>query len=247
MSSFASRLNPANYFGGNVDAPESESAAVARDRAEAAVEDASNQPYPTLSRVPQRPEIVSRRNVQTGLVADRNNAEYTGSVVRDSGSGVPGTAGLPSLGQQAVQQVAPASVGSLPQTAELAALQEELAVGEPVRVAVVQFGDNSSTVPATANEVLAQVAGLAQTTGASVVVVGHASAPPAGAASQATEEANLRVSLARANSVAAALTGLGVNRAAIAVQGRGDSEPLGSDAAAGGGAAERRAEVFLRR
>lgn len=244
-SSIADRMNPANLFDRGPGEAESESAAIARERAASAVEETADEPYPSLSSVPERPEIVSRRDVQRGLVADRANAAHTGSVLRESGAAIPGPMATPSRGQQTVQQITPEATGPLPDAAEMAALQERLSVGEAVRAGVIRFAENAYDVPAEERVRVARIAELALATSATVVVVGHAS-PPTGRGTAEVEEANLRVSLDRANAVADLLAGLGVDRARIVVQGKGDNEPEVVDNGPAAAAANRRAEIFLR-
>ena len=57
----------------------------------------------------------------------------------------------------------------------------------------------------------------------------------------------MRVSMARANAVAEALIGLGVDRDILTVQAVGDSEPAYTENTPEGEAGNRRAEVYLRR
>jgi outer membrane protein OmpA-like peptidoglycan-associated protein/uncharacterized protein YceK len=88
---------------------------------------------------------------------------------------------------------------------------------------------------------LKQVADSARARGAALVVVGHASG--AGPASDRVRQqiANFDLSQDRANAVAAALMQLGVPAESIAIAAVGDAER----AAAGAGASNQRAEIFL--
>ncbi|MCZ6604473.1 MAG: OmpA family protein [Alphaproteobacteria bacterium] len=237
------RLNPANLFTRSAGEPESEEAAVARARGEEAVEAGADEPYPRLSRVPERPQIISRRDVRRGLAADRANAAYTGSTLR--GSDLPAPPPVPSRGQQAIRQTSSTTTGPASDVVGMAALQEELAVGEPVRVAVIQFPFNSTEISRDDQSILGQVVELAEATGSDIVVVGHASGP-SGEQSADREEANLRVSLNRANAVADSLIGLGADPNYVVIQAKGDNEPAYDEATPEGQAGNRRAEVFLR-
>jgi flagellar motor protein MotB len=86
---------------------------------------------------------------------------------------------------------------------------------------------------------------MQKTYGGVIRVVGHASMRTGSVDLASHQQANQRISEARANAVARHLTRLGVPGAAIQVSAVSDSQPIYSEVMPTGEAANRRAEVYL--
>jgi outer membrane protein OmpA-like peptidoglycan-associated protein len=115
--------------------------------------------------------------------------------------------------------------------------------GQPV--GLIYFLEGSSKLSSDDREVLKQIAEMQRAHGGVVHVVGHASMGTGTTDYTRHQEANRRVSEARANAVARELMGYGVPQDAIQTAAAGDSQPLYSEAMPSGEAANRRAEVYL--
>jgi outer membrane protein OmpA-like peptidoglycan-associated protein len=111
--------------------------------------------------------------------------------------------------------------------------------GEPV--GMIYFRDGSSDLSSDDRRVLEQIAEIQRAYGGVVSVIGHASVGGSGS----DQEANQRISEARANAVAQELMRYGVPLDAIRAGAAGDSQPLYSEAATNGAAGNRRVEVYL--
>jgi flagellar motor protein MotB len=81
--------------------------------------------------------------------------------------------------------------------------------------------------------------------GGLVRIIGHASARTETSDLLRQKIGNLRMSLARANAVAAALVGMGVEADRIQVAGAGDTELVYDESSPAGEAGNRRAEIYL--
>lgn len=111
--------------------------------------------------------------------------------------------------------------------------------GEPV--GMIYFRDGSSDLSADDRRVLEQIAEIQRAYGGVVSVIGHASV----GGTESDQQANQRISEARANAVAQELMRYGVPLDAIRAGAAGDSQPLYSEAATNGQAGNRRVEVYL--
>jgi len=111
--------------------------------------------------------------------------------------------------------------------------------GEPV--GLIYFRDGSSELSSDDRRVLEQIAEIQRAYGGVVSVIGHASVGGSGA----DQQANQRISEARANAVAQELMRFGVPLDAIRAGAAGDSQPLYSEAATNGEAGNRRVEVYI--
>jgi outer membrane protein OmpA-like peptidoglycan-associated protein len=115
--------------------------------------------------------------------------------------------------------------------------------GQPV--GLIYFGEGSSRLSSDDMSVLKQIAEMQRASGGVVHVVGHASMGTGTMDQTRHQQANQRVSEARANAVAQQLMEYGVPRDAIQTAAAGDTRPLHSEAMPSGEAANRRAEVYL--
>ena len=111
--------------------------------------------------------------------------------------------------------------------------------GEPV--GLIYFRDGSSDLSSDDRRVLEQIAEIQRAYGGVVSVIGHASVGGSGA----DQQANQRISEARANAVAQELMRYGVPLDAIRAGAAGDSQPLYSEASTNGEAGNRRVEVYI--
>jgi outer membrane protein OmpA-like peptidoglycan-associated protein len=114
--------------------------------------------------------------------------------------------------------------------------------GQPV--GLIFFREGSSRLSSDDLNVLKQIADMQRTNGGVVHVLGHASMGTSAMDSR-HQQANQRISEARANAVAQQLMRYGVPEAAIQTAAAGDTQPLYSEAMPSGEAANRRAEVYL--
>lgn len=104
----------------------------------------------------------------------------------------------------------------------------------------VTFGSNQSNISPGFNAVLDDVAAVLNRYDQSTVdIVGHAD-------SDGSDEYNLGLSQRRASSVAQYLVNRGVLPARLYVEGRGESQPIASNATAAGKAQNRRVEITIR-
>ncbi|HEX9835569.1 MAG TPA: OmpA family protein [Alphaproteobacteria bacterium] len=130
--------------------------------------------------------------------------------------------------------------------AGLAALDEPYATGTAIRVATVRFNSGSARLGANDERALQRVAALYRSRGGRVTIVGHASGEGR-TASVRHEMANLAVSMDRAVAVARALERYGVPGDRIEITALSDNDPVAREMGPAGEAANRRADVFLRR
>lgn len=115
--------------------------------------------------------------------------------------------------------------------------------GQPV--GLVFFSEGSSGLSPDDHAVLKQIAEMQRAYGGAVNVVGHASMRTSTMDYARHQQANQRISEARANAVARQLVTYGVPQDAIRVSAAGDSQPLYSEVMPSGEAANRRAEIYL--
>lgn len=115
--------------------------------------------------------------------------------------------------------------------------------GQPV--GMIYFRDGSARLSSDDRKVLRQIADMHKTYGGVVRVVGHASMRTGSMDYVSHQNANQRISEARAKAVAQQLQRYGVPQAAIQVSAVSDSQPIYSEVMPSGEAANRRAEVYL--
>jgi len=115
--------------------------------------------------------------------------------------------------------------------------------GQPV--GLVYFRDGSAKLSSDDRKVLKQIAEMQKMYGGVIRVVGHASMRTGSMDLARHQQANQKISEARANAVARQLTRYGVPAQAIQVMAAGDSQPVYSEVMPTGEAANRRAEVYL--
>jgi outer membrane protein OmpA-like peptidoglycan-associated protein len=141
-------------------------------------------------------------------------------------------------------------VGSSPSPAPTMARAGQLRV--PVRAGgpaggpfVVKFEHGSAQIGEPVRARLKAMADEQKARGGTIVVVGHASSRTRNLPVDKHKLANFGISLDRAQAVARELMRMGVAPQAIAVEARGDSDPIYHESMPAGEAENRRVEVFL--
>ncbi len=120
-----------------------------------------------------------------------------------------------------------------------------MAAGAGAPAAKIMFDNNSSKLSASDNNLLENIANMKKFRGGIVRVVGHASSRTRDVDPLRHRLVNFRLSLARAQAVANALTRMGVPAKDIVVEARADNEPLYYEFMPSGEAGNRRAEIYL--
>ncbi len=114
------------------------------------------------------------------------------------------------------------------------------------QVAIIYFGNATSTLTNDDVYVLREVAALQLDTGGMVRVIGHSSRGVSGGNRLKQGLRNFKLSLDRANTVANALVRFGMDKKKIDVIARGDGQLLYAETTAAGVGGNRRVEVFLK-
>ncbi len=120
-------------------------------------------------------------------------------------------------------------------------------VGSSFRVATVPFGAGSAKLDGGDERALRRVVALYKREGGQLRVVGHSSSFTRDMNAVRHQIVNFSLSLERAQAVARALERMGVPTASIEVAALSDSQPVCYESMPAGEAANRRAEIFLRR
>ena len=116
---------------------------------------------------------------------------------------------------------------------------------QTVQVATIYFGNGSSRLQARDRAVVHDVVAMFEETGGAIRIVGHSSGITASRNSGRGKLVNFKVSLDRANSVAAELVRNGVPAKYIDVVAYGADSPVYAEYSPNGAAGNRRAEVYL--
>ena len=182
--------------------------------------------YPAVQPAPAAPQ-------QAQLPATAYGSNQAAMAPEAYGVSIPGSNTAPSYG---AAQIAAAPAMPAP--------TQPYYGGEPV--GLIYFREGSSDLSSDDRGVLEQIAQIQRAYGGVVNVVGHASVGGASSVNYAQhQEANQRISEARANAVAQELMKFGVPLGAIRASAAGDSQPLYSEVAPTGEAGNRRVEVYL--
>ena len=113
------------------------------------------------------------------------------------------------------------------------------------QVATIYFGNGSSRLQARDRAVVHDVVEMFEETGGAIRIIGHSSGITASRDSGRGKLVNFKVSLDRANSVAAELVRNGVPARYIDVVAHGADSPVYAEYSSNGAAGNRRAEVYL--
>jgi hypothetical protein len=117
------------------------------------------------------------------------------------------------------------------------------APGQPV--ALIYFAHGSAALSAMDRRIIGEVAQLQKAQGGVVRIVGHASMRTGNADPESHEEANYRMSLARANAIAEALMREGLHSESVQIAAQGSADPEYYEFTPTGEAGNRRAEIYL--
>ena len=134
-------------------------------------------------------------------------------------------------------------VAALPSPAH--GVQKTSSVPKAVQVATIYFKNGSSRLGARDRVVVRDVVSMYRETGGIIRIIGHSSGFAASQASGRSKLVNFKVSLDRANAVAAELMRHGVQPDRIDVSAQGTENPRYAEYLPTGEAGNRRAEVFL--
>ena len=113
------------------------------------------------------------------------------------------------------------------------------------QIANILFADGGADIDAKYNSKIAEIAALAKKHNALITVYGFASSRTKDTDVQTHKNINFKVSLQRAQSVAAALRRAGVKKENIIIEALSDSYPLYSEVMPEGERLNRRAEVYI--
>ncbi len=116
---------------------------------------------------------------------------------------------------------------------------------QTVQVATIYFGNGSSRLQARDRAVVHDVVEMFEETGGAIRIIGHSSGTTASHDPGRGKLVNFKVSLDRANSVAAELVRNGVPARYIDVVAHGADSPVYAEYSSNGAAGNRRAEVYL--
>lgn len=116
---------------------------------------------------------------------------------------------------------------------------------EGTKIATILFGNGSSGLNAHDRRILKEVVKLHQRQGGKVTVVGHASSRTRDMDSVRHKMVNYRLSVNRAERIAAQLRRYGMNPDALVVDARSDTMPLYYETMPSGEAGNRRAEIYF--
>ena len=125
------------------------------------------------------------------------------------------------------------------------AVQKPSSVQKAVQVATIYFKNGSSRLGARDRVVVQDVVSMYRETGGIIRIIGHSSGFAASQVSGRSKLVNFKVSLDRANAVAAELIRHGVQPGRIDVSAQGTENPRYAEYLPTGEAGNRRAEVFL--
>ena len=152
----------------------------------------------------------------------------------------------PATGTVALARPAPPPPPpTLPQVSVPVVSRSGAQPAQSAQIATIFFGSATAALTEDDELVLREVSELQRETGGTIRVVGHSSrgAPTVDRVKRGL--LNFKLSLDRANAVAAALTRFGVAKDDLEVIARGDGELLYAESSAAGAARNRRAEIFL--
>jgi outer membrane protein OmpA-like peptidoglycan-associated protein len=122
---------------------------------------------------------------------------------------------------------------------------ETQSVLKTVQVATIYFNDGSTRLSANDRRLVDQIAEAARRTGGTLRIIGHASMGAPSRDPDRTDMINYKVSLERANAVAAELARSGVPGPQMQVVGEGARSPIYAETSKTGAAGNRRTEVYL--
>jgi len=184
----------------------------------------------------------SQRDTAIGTGVGAGVGAAAGGMIGGNGRGAIIGAGIGALGGYAWSQYMASKKVQMERAAAGTGVQVTQTVDNRLELNVpndISFAVNSAEIQAQLRPVLDQFAAdLGGERGLEIHIVGHTD-------SSGNDAINDPLSLARANSVRAYLTGRGVNPALIRTEGRGAHQPIASNDTAEGRARNRRVEIYL--
>ena len=205
-------------------------------------------PLPAAMSTTMAAPMLSQRLVPVGAPAA---PEIAGELSADGGQmAVPAARiaqAAPSLPSQTAQAAPQLRTQFQPQLRPQQAQAPVLAgpQGRSELVAIIYFAHGSAALDAQDRQILSDVVALHRARGAKIRVIGHASAHTTPTNQVEHRLANFEISLKRANSVVARLISLGIGRAEIKAEAKGDGLPVYHEFMSTGEAGNRRVEIFL--
>jgi len=145
---------------------------------------------------------------------------------------VPAAPADPSTGRDSASRLTSSKTGTL---------------GQEVKVATILFDNGSHKLKALDKRILSAVVRLQRESGGKIRIVGHASSRTHNLTPIRHKMVNLKISVARADKIAAALVRLGVNKKNIETAAVSDAQPAFYEFMPSGEAGNRRTEVYLTR
>ena len=155
-------------------------------------------------------------------------------------------------GQITPMEISSASAPAAPTAATAASRFESgqagtSAPGEAVRVATILFKNGSARLQSNDTRILGAVVRLQRKQGGCIHIVGHASSRTRNLTPVKHKMANFKISVDRADKVAAALMRLGISKKDIQIAAVSDADPAYYEFMPSGEAGNRRTEVYLTR
>ena len=151
------------------------------------------------------------------------------------------------FGAAAAQAAAPADPSTGSDSASRLISSPTGTPGNEVKVATILFEIDSHKLKALDKRILSAVVRLQRERGGQIRIVGHASSRTRNLTPITHKMVNFKISVDRANRIAAALVRLGVNNKNIQIAAVSDSEPAFYEFMPSGEAGNRRTEVYLTR
>jgi outer membrane protein OmpA-like peptidoglycan-associated protein len=151
------------------------------------------------------------------------------------------------FGAAAAQAAAPADPSTGSDSASRLISSPTGTPGNEVKVATILFENDSHKLKALDKRILSAVVRLQRERGGQIRIVGHASSRTRNLTPINHKMVNFKISVNRANRIAAALVRLGVNKKNIQIAAVSDSEPAFYEFMPSGEAGNRRTEVYLTR
>jgi outer membrane protein OmpA-like peptidoglycan-associated protein len=145
---------------------------------------------------------------------------------------VPAASADPSTGRVSASRLTSSKTGTL---------------GQEVKVATILFDNGSHKLKALGKRILSGVVRLQRESGGKIRIVGHASSRTSNLTPITHKLVNFKISVDRADKIAAALVRLGVNKKNIEIAAVSDAQLAFYEFMPSGEAGNRRAEVYLTR
>ncbi|MFM2130793.1 MAG: hypothetical protein RL477_2339, partial [Pseudomonadota bacterium] len=202
---------------------------------------------PPMGPAMQEPSVSFDKGTEIARAAFEAALNQSGGVVRQPAGG-----GIRDMNRSNVVAASGRNVMPLPPAARGGvSLQPPgsaapgMAAGGGRPAATIPFDNNSSKLSESDLNILQNIVNIKGLRGGVVRVVGHASRRTRDVDPLNHRLVNFRLSMARANAVAAALTQMGIPAKDIVVEAHADNEPLFYEFMPSGEAGNRRAEIYL--